>query len=198
MILFAQEILSKNKDRKIVFDVKCSRLLSEAISDDGGIPIMSKTGHSFIKDTLKKESALLGGEMSGHIFFNDRWPGFDDAIYAGSRMLEIVSRLPLKEDIFSKLPKLNSTPEINVETTDDDKFKIVEEFKTLAEFPNSTTIEIDGVRIEFETGWGLLRASNTSPNLVLRFEADSQQNLEDIKDKFKQVLFRIDNNLSKF
>lgn len=136
--------------------------------------------------------------MSGHIFFNDRWPGFDDAIYAGSRMLEIVSRLPLKEDIFSKLPKLNSTPEINVETTDDDKFKIVEEFKTLAEFPNSTTIEIDGVRIEFETGWGLLRASNTSPNLVLRFEADSQQNLEDIKDKFKQVLFRIDNNLSKF
>ena len=198
MILFAQEILSKNKDGKIVFDVKCSKLLSEAISDDGGIPIMSKTGHSFIKDTLKKESALLGGEMSGHIFFNDRWPGFDDAIYAGSRMLEIVSRLPLKEDIFSKLPKLNSTPEINVETTDDDKFKIVEEFKTLAEFPNSTTIEIDGVRIEFETGWGLLRASNTSPNLVLRFEADSQQNLEDIKDKFKQVLFRIDNNLSKF
>ena len=113
-------------------------------------------------------------------------------------MLEIVSRLPLKEDIFSKLPKLNSTPEINVETTDDDKFKIVEEVKTLAEFPNSTTIEIDGVRIEFETGWGLLRASNTSPNLVLRFEADSQQNLEDIKDKFKQVLFRIDSNLSKF
>ena len=198
MILFVQDVLSKNKDRKIVFDVKCSKLLSEAISDNGGIPIMSKTGHSFIKDTLKKESALLGGEMSGHIFFNDRWPGFDDAIYAGSRMLEIISRLPLKEDIFSSLPKLNSTPEINLETTDEDKFKIVEEFRTLAEFPNSTKIEIDGVRIEFETGWGLLRASNTSPNLVLRFEADSQQNLEDIKDKFKQVLFRIDNNLSKF
>ena len=113
-------------------------------------------------------------------------------------MLELISRLPLKEDIFSSLPKLNSTPEINVETTDEDKFKIVEEFRPLGKFPNSTKIEIDGVRIEFETGWGLIRASNTSPNLVLRFEADSLQNLEDIKDKFKQVLFRIDTNLSKF
>ena len=198
MILFAQDVLSKNKDRKIVFDVKCSKLLSEAISDDGGIPIMSKTGHSFIKDTLKKESALLGGEMSGHIFFNDRWPGFDDAIYAGSRMLEIISRLPLKEDIFSKLPKLNSTPEINVETTDDDKFKIVEEFKTLAEFPNSTTIEIDGVRIEFETGWGLIRASNTSPNLVLRFEAESEEDLQLIKNSFKEILKKIDPDFVTF
>lgn len=198
MILFAKDILSKNQDSKIVFDVKCSALLSDAILNNGGIPIMSKTGHSFIKDTLVKESALLGGEMSGHIFFNDKWPGFDDAIYAGARMLEIISKNPKQGDIFSNLPRLNSTPEINVETTDVDKFKIVEEFKTLADFPNSTTIDIDGVRVEFETGWGLLRASNTTPNLVLRFEADSKENLEDIKDNFRQILSKIDHNLSNF
>ena len=136
--------------------------------------------------------------MSGHIFFNDKWPGFDDAIYAGARMLEIISRQSDKEDIFSTLPNLVSTPEINVKTTDEDKFKIVEEFKNLANFPDSTAIKIDGIRIEFESGWGLLRASNTTPNLVLRFEANDKENLENIKNKFKEILSEIDSNLSKF
>ena len=198
MILFSREILANQQNCKIVFDVKCSKLLSDFISKEGGIPIMSKTGHSFIKDTIIKESALLGGEMSGHIFFNDKWPGFDDAIYAGARMLEIISRQSNKEDIFSTLPNLVSTPEINVKTTDEDKFKIVEEFKNLANFPDSRAIKIDGIRIEFESGWGLLRASNTTPNLVLRFEANNKENLENIKNKFKEILSGIDSNLSKF
>ena len=113
-------------------------------------------------------------------------------------MLEIISRQSDKEDIFSTLPNLVSTPEINVKTTDEDKFKIVEEFKNLANFPDSTAIKIDGIRIEFESGWGLLRASNTTPNLVLRFEANDKENLENIKNKFKEILSEIDSNLSKF
>tara|TARA_B100001013_G_scaffold85853_1_gene47127 strand:- start:1022 stop:2389 length:1368 start_codon:yes stop_codon:yes gene_type:complete len=198
MILFSREILANQQNCKIVFDVKCSKLLSDFISKEGGIPIMSRTGHPFIKDTIVKESALLGGEMSGHIFFNDKWPGFDDAIYAGARMLEIISRQSDKEDIFSTLPNLVSTPEINVKTTDKDKFNIVEEFKNLATFPDSRSLKIDGIRIEFDYGWGLLRASNTTPNLVLRFEANNKENLESIKNKFKEVLSEIDSNLSKF
>ena len=159
---------------------------------------MSKTGHSFIKDTIVKEAAPLGGEMSGHIFFNDKWPGFDDAIYAGARMLELISKKSMKEDIFSDLPKLVSTPEINVKTTEERKFKIVKEFKALADFPESTKIELDGIRLEFERGWGLIRASNTTPNLVLRFEADTKQNLESIKNKFRKILTKIEPNLSSF
>ena len=198
MILFSKDILANNQGSKIVFDVKCSKLLSDSISREGGIPIMSKTGHSFIKDTIAKESALLGGEMSGHIFFNDKWPGFDDAIYAGARMLEIISSHSKNDDILSTLPKLACTPEINIKTTDEDKFKIVEKFKTLANFPNSTLIEIDGIRIEFENGWGLLRASNTTPNLVLRFEANNQENLENISNDFREILSKIDSDLAHF
>ena len=198
MILFSKDILANNQGSKIVFDVKCSKLLSNSISREGGIPIMSKTGHSFIKDTIAKESALLGGEMSGHIFFNDKWPGFDDAIYAGARMLEIISSYSKNDDILSTLPKLACTPEINIKTTDDDKFKIVEKFKSLANFPNSTLINIDGIRIEFENGWGLLRASNTTPNLVLRFEANNQENLENISNDFREILSKIDSDLAHF
>ena len=198
LILFSKDILGKNQKSKIVFDVKCSKLLSSSILQEGGIPIMSKTGHSFIKDTIVKEAAPLGGEMSGHIFFNDKWPGFDDAIYAGARMLELISKKSMKEDIFSDLPKLVSTPEINVKTTEERKFKIVKEFKALADFPESTKIELDGIRLEFERGWGLIRASNTTPNLVLRFEADTKQNLESIKNKFRKILTKIEPNLSSF
>ncbi|MCH2264504.1 MAG: phosphomannomutase/phosphoglucomutase [SAR86 cluster bacterium] len=198
MIIFSRSILKKNRDAKIVFDVKCSKLLAEAITESEGIPIMSKTGHSHIKDRIFKENALLGGEMSGHIFFNDKWPGFDDGIYAGARMLEILSKFSQDEDIFSDLPKLVSTPEINIKTTDEEKFHIVEEFIATSNFKNSKSIKIDGVRVEFENGWGLLRASNTSPNLVLRFEANSKEDLESIKDSFRQTLQRIRPNLGRF
>ena len=136
--------------------------------------------------------------MSGHIFFNDRWPGFDDGIYAGARMLEIISNLSENEDVFKGLPKLVSTPEINIESTDDEKFKIVEDFISRANYKDSKSILIDGVRIEFDFGWGLLRASNTSPILVLRFEADTQENLESIKNTFRRTLNDINPNLGSF
>ena len=198
MILFSQSILKKNKYSNIVFDVKCSQLLPKIIKDNGGIPIMSRTGHSFIKEKIKEVSAPLGGEMSGHIFFNDRWPGFDDAIYAGARMMEIISQNPLGKDIFKQLPNLSSTPEINIRVGDNEKFSIVEQFKSLANFPESKITDIDGIRVEFNEGWGLLRASNTSPVLVLRFEAENDERLQEIKNKFKTLLNEIDPNLTDF
>jgi len=198
MVLFSGSILKRNKNAKIVFDVKCSKLLPEAIEKEGGTPVMSKTGHSYIKERMRQENALLGGEMSGHIFFNDRWPGFDDGIYAGVRMLEIISNLSEKEDIFKSLPELVSTSEINLATSDEEKFKIVEDFIAKANYENCTSIFIDGVRIESDTGWGLLRASNTTPNLVLRFEANTKENLELIKNNFKKTLSDINPSLGDF
>ena len=198
MILFSNSILQDHKKGKVVFDVKCSKLLSEAILKKGGTPIMTKTGHSYIKKCIREEKALLGGEMSGHIFFNDRWPGFDDGIYAGARMLEIISNLNENEDVFKNLPKLVSTPEINIESTDDEKFKLVEDFISKADYKDANSVLIDGVRVEFDFGWGLLRASNTSPVLVLRFEADTQENLESIKNIFRRTLNDIKPNLGNF
>ncbi len=198
MILFSNSILQKYKEGKIVFDVKCSKLLSDAILREGGTPIMTKTGHSYIKECIREEKALLGGEMSGHIFFNDRWPGFDDGIYAGARMLEIISNLQENVDVFKNLPELASTPEINIDSTDDEKFRLVEGFISKANFKNAKSVLIDGVRVEFDFGWGLLRASNTSPVLVLRFEADTQENLETIKNIFRETLNEIKPNLGNF
>ena len=197
MILFSQQILKKNPNSKIVFDVKCSKLLEEAILKFKGIPLMSKTGHTFIKSMIRQNGAILGGEMSGHIFFNDRWPGFDDGVYAGARMLEILSESE-GEDIFNALPKLISTPEINLKTTDEEKFIIIDEFKKISNFDEGKIIEIDGIRVEFDDGWGLLRASNTSPVLVLRFEADSSKTLNQIKDRFKDTLYKIEPSLTNF
>ena len=198
MVLFSTSILKRNKNAKIVFDVKCSKILPRTIEEEEGTPIMSKTGHSYIKECMQQENALLGGEMSGHIFFNDRWPGFDDGVYAGARMLEIISNLSEIEDAFKGIPELVSTPEINLATTDEKKFKIVEEFIAKANYANCTSILIDGVRIESDTGWGLLRASNTSPNLVLRFEADTNENLELMKNNFKKTLSEINPSLGDF
>tara|TARA_Y100001970_G_scaffold26962_1_gene32633 strand:+ start:2324 stop:3688 length:1365 start_codon:yes stop_codon:yes gene_type:complete len=197
MIIFSEYILKNNPNSKIVFDVKCSKLLEETILKSGGTPIMSKTGHTFIKTMIRENNAILGGEMSGHIFFNDRWPGFDDGIYAGARMLEILS-YSNGEDIFKALPRLISTPEINIQTTDEDKFFIIDEFKEMSNFKDGKIIDIDGIRVEFDNGWGLLRASNTSPVLVLRFEADSIQTLNTIKERFKEILYKIEPSLTNF
>ena len=197
MILFSEDILKKNPNSRIVFDVKCSKLLEEAILKSKGTPIMSKTGHTFIKSMMREKKAILGGEMSGHIFFNDRWPGFDDGIYAGARMLEILSHSK-DTDIFGSLPKLVSTPEINIESTDEEKFVIIDKFKKLCNFRDGKINDIDGIRVEFEEGWGLLRASNTSPVLVLRFEAQNSESLTDIKEQFKDTLKKIDSSLADF
>ncbi len=197
MILFSRQIIKDKPNAKIVFDVKCSKLLSDEIMKLGGKPLICKTGHTFIKQKIREEEAFLGGEMSGHIFFNDRWPGFDDGIYAGARMLEIIASSE-EENIFDSIPKMFSTPEINVSSTDEEKFRIVEQFKNNYNLENANIIDIDGIRIEFEKGWGLLRASNTSPVLVLRFEAETEVELIKIKNMFLENLKSIKADIEEF
>ena len=197
MILFANQVINESSAAKIVFDVKCSKLLPDEILKLGGEPLICKTGHTFIKQKIRETNAQLGGEMSGHIFFNDRWMGFDDGIYAGARMLEIIASEDTK-DIFSELPNMVSTPELNVPTSDEGKFYLVEEFIKKTDFSNAKIIDIDGIRVEFEKGWGLLRASNTSPVLVLRFEAETEDDLNHIKTIFYENLKRIEPDIENF
>ena len=182
LILFSRQILRQKKGAKIIFDVKCSQALMEDIKKHGGVPIMWKTGHSLIKGKLRQEGALLAGEMSGHMFFADRYYGYDDAIYASCRLLEILSH---SDKAFSQLledvPLYYATPEIRVSCPDEEKFKVVEQVKKYFQ-SRYDTIDLDGVRILFGDGWGLIRASNTQPILVLRFEANTKQRLEQIRE----------------
>ena len=197
MIIFSRQVLESKPNAKIVFDVKCSKLLSDEISSLKGVPLICKTGHTFIKQKIRETDAPLGGEMSGHIFFNDRWPGFDDGIYAGARLLEIIANSE-NINIFSDIPNMVSTPEINIPAADDKKFQIVDKFIRNSVFKDANIVDIDGIRVEFEKGWGLLRASNTSPVLVLRFEAKDDKELKMIKDIFYQGLKVIEPDIIKF
>ena len=196
MILYSRDVLSRIPGAKIIFDVKCSSLLPKDISEHGGEPIMSRTGHSFIKNKLKETDAELGGEMSGHIFFNDRWYGFDDAIYTGARLLEIISKTDKTcAEIFAELPDSVSTPEINIHF--DEQGQQHDAMKVLSnsvDFPGSEINTIDGVRVDYENCWGLVRASNTTPCLVLRFEGNNKEALKSIKNQFKDWLEK--NNIS--
>ncbi len=180
MILFSREIL-KNSSQPIVFEVKCSQTLYDDVKKHGGTPVMWMAGHSLIKNKMKEINAPLGGEMSGHMFFADRYFGYDDAIYASCRMAELLSKTDKKcSELLADIPRMYSTPEIRVDCTDIDKFRIVSEvteyFRGKYEI-----IDVDGVRFMTEGGWGLIRASNTQPVLVLRFEADSPEKLDKIK-----------------
>ena len=197
LILFSKQVIDENPNPKIVFDVKCSQLLTQEIERLKGEPIICKTGHTFIKEKIRETGAKLGGEMSGHIFFNDRWPGFDDGIYAGARMLEIIDKNN-KVNPFTNLPTLISTPEINIASSDDEKFDLVEAFKSKSNFSDATIIDIDGIRVEFKNGWGLLRASNTTPVLVLRFEAKTERDLKDIKALFYENLKNLKKDIPNF
>ncbi len=191
MVVFSRELLKTHKGAKIISEVKASDVLYSEIEKNGGIPIMWKTGHSILKRKIKEEKAILAGEVSGHIFFNDKWFGFDDAVYSGARLLEILSgsNSSLK-DIMNTVPKKFNTPEIRVDTTEEAKFKIVD--KVTAYFRKDyDVIDIDGVRIKFPDGWALVRASNTQPSLVLRYEADSADNLKKIRDIVEPVLHNI-------
>jgi phosphomannomutase/phosphoglucomutase len=188
MVVFSRAILKARPGAAIIGDVKCSRRMYEDIARHGGRPIMWKTGHSLIKSKLKEENAALAGEMSGHMFFNDRYYGFDDAIYASFRLLEIVGREGRGlGEMLSDLPKTFFTPEIRLECPDDRKFEVV---RRAAEYfrANYDTIDIDGARVNFAGGWGLVRASNTQPALVMRFEADDEKTLGDIRATFEQKL----------
>jgi phosphomannomutase/phosphoglucomutase len=192
MILFSRDVIHRNPGAKIVFDVKCSSLLSKDISNQGGRPILSRTGHSFIKAKIKEESALLGGEMSGHIFFKERWYGFDDALYAGARLLEILSsRNESCSEIFSALPDSFNTPEINIHfDKQGDQFDAMEKLKKTANFNEGVLTTIDGIRLDYEDCWGLVRPSNTTPCLVLRFEAETEASLKRIREEFREWLER--------
>ena len=196
MMLLAEDLLRKKSKGSIVFDVKCSTNLEKIIKNFNGTPIMSRTGHSYIKSKIIETNALLGGEMSGHIFFNDDWYGFDDAIYSSLRMIEVLSKNKLKpHEVFNSYPKHFSTPEINLKVPEEVKFKIIDELKTLINSSGYVMIDIDGIRLESENSWGLVRASNTSPNLVLRFEGKTESDLLEIKNYFKEILSKIEFDL---
>jgi len=181
MILFAREILKEKKGATFVGEVKCSQNLFTDIERHGGKAIMWRTGHSLIKEKMKEEKAVLGGEMSGHIFFADRYLGFDDAIYASCRLIEILSRTEKRlSQLLEDLPKTFITPEIRVACADEIKFSVVEKVKEDLR-RDYAIIDVDGVRVKFEDGWGLVRASNTQPVLVLRFEALSEKRLQEIR-----------------
>lgn len=183
LIMFSRDVLKEQKGQKIIFEVKCSQALPEAIEAAGGEPIMWKTGHSLLKKKMKETGATLGGEMSGHLFFADRYHGFDDAIYASARLMELLSRTGKKiSQLLADVPEYHTTPEMRVETaSDEEKFKIA---KKAAQYfkENYEVIDVDGVRILFGDGWGLVRASNTQPVLVLRFEAKTEKRLQEIKE----------------
>ncbi|MFV3370353.1 phosphomannomutase/phosphoglucomutase [Pseudomonas sp. NY15435] len=197
LMLFAKDVVSRNPGADIIFDVKCTRRLISLISGYGGRPVMWKTGHSLIKKKMKETGALLAGEMSGHIFFKERWYGFDDGIYSAARLLEIISLDKRDaERVFSAFPMDISTPEINITVTDEGKFALIEALQARGQWGEANLTTLDGVRVDYPKGWGLVRASNTTPVLVLRFEADSQDELERIKEVFRTQLKAVDPALS--
>ncbi|HSH40772.1 MAG TPA: phosphomannomutase/phosphoglucomutase [Arenicellales bacterium] len=186
MILFARDILEREPGAEIIFDVKCSRNLAKAIREAGGRPVMWRTGHSFIKAKLKESGAALAGEMSGHIFFQERWYGFDDGLYAGARLIELLSRDERSTgEIFEALPDSCNTPELRIEMEEGEHFKFMAELEKTANFSDGKVSTIDGVRVDFDDGFGLVRPSNTTPILVLRFEADSPEALKRIQHIFR-------------
>lgn len=199
LMMFVGNVLQKNPGSTIIYDVKCTRFLAEAIQAAGGKPVMWKTGHSLIKAKIKETNAVLAGEMSGHFFFNDRWDGFDDAIYAGARLLELLSQDESHrtlQTIFDELPKCVSTPELKIAITEDKKQQFITNFAKVVKFEEEVSItKIDGMRVDFHDGWGLIRPSNTTACLVLRFEADNQDALDRIINLFRKYISEVDAEL---
>jgi phosphomannomutase/phosphoglucomutase len=197
LMLFAADVLDRNPGGRIIYDVKCSRFLDTIIRDHGGEPLMWKTGHSFIKAKMKQTGALLAGEMSGHIFFKERWYGFDDGLYAAVRLLELLSKdeRPATR-IFESLPDSVNTPEINISMQEGEPPRFMERLLASAHFEDARVFTIDGLRADFDDGWGLVRASNTTPVLVLRFEADNDAALVRIMAEFRRVMHQVEPALS--
>ena len=197
IILFAQDILARNPGAEIIYDVKCTRLLPAAIEAAGGKATMWRTGHSFIKAKLKETGAALAGEMSGHVFFKERWFGFDDGVYAGARLLEILSKSgQTPQQVFDAIPNSINTPELRIEFDEGEHYAFMEELTEVAVFKDAEVSTIDGVRADYVDGFGLIRPSNTTPILVLRFEADSEAALTRIQSDFKQQILQIDSELA--
>ena len=192
IMLFAQDVLAHRPGGEIIFDVKCTRLLAPWIRQHGGRPTMWRTGHSLIKAKLKETNAPFAGEMSGHLFFNDRWPGFDDGLYAGARLLELLARHADPSRVLNALPAAINTPELQLKTADGENFSLVERLRKEGKFEGAQEIiTIDGVRVEYADGFGLARPSNTTPVVVMRFEGDSTDALERIQRDFGAQILKI-------
>lgn len=193
MMFFAKDVLNRCPGTDIVYDIKCSNKLGAFISQQGGRPVAWKSGHSLIKTKMLELGATFGGEMSGHLVFNERWYGFDDGLYAGARLLELLSTDNRSvSEIFQDYPIGLITPEYHIQTSDQAKFELVAKLKELLTSPAATITEIDGVRVDYDTGWGLVRASNTTPTLTLRFEGDDQDTLTMIMEQFKDAITQVD------
>ncbi len=189
LMLFAADVLARNPGGRIIFDVKCTRNLATWIERHGGEPIMWKTGHSFIKGKLKETNALLAGEMSGHIFFKERWYGFDDGLYAGARLLELLSKSSDIDATLHALPDSVSTPELHIKLKEGENYELIAQLQRTARFDNpERIITTDGLRVEYKDGFGLARSSNTMPIIVLRFEADNLAALKHIQNDFRRVI----------
>jgi phosphomannomutase/phosphoglucomutase len=189
MMLFAKDVLSRNPGGQIIYDVKCTRNLATWVKQHGGEPLMWKTGHSLVKAKLKETGAPLAGEMSGHIFFKDRWFGFDDGLYTAARLLEILSKEKDPSKTLNELPNAICTPELQLACAEGEPFALLDSIRANAKFPTSQSINtIDGVRVEYADGFGLARPSNTTPVVVMRFEADSEEAIKRIQAEFKAVL----------
>ena len=188
LMLLARDVLSRNRGATVIFDVKCSQRLAPAIRQAGGVPMMYKTGHSLIKAKMKEIGAPIAGEMSGHIFFGERWYGFDDATYTAARVLEILSRSADPSAVLNRLPTSHSTPELNVPCAEGEPKRVVEAMQKAASFPGAEINTIDGVRADWPDGFGLCRASNTTPVLVLRFEGHTRKALQRIEADFMAAL----------
>jgi phosphomannomutase/phosphoglucomutase len=193
MMLYAKDVLSRNPGALILFDIKCSRHLAQYISKHGGQPLMWKTGHSLIKRKMKETGALLAGEMSGHIFFKERWFGFDDALYTAARLLEaLAADRRSVASVFQALPDAVSTPELRVDLPEGAQTVFMARLMDLANLQGAALNTIDGLRADFEDGWGLVRASNTTPSLILRFEANTEAALSRIKEEFRALMRKVD------
>jgi len=189
LMLFARDVLRREPGSTIIFDVKCSRHVAREIKHAGGKPVMWQTGHSLIKAKLAESGAPLAGEMSGHIFFKERWFGFDDGLYAGARLLEILSAHEDPSAELEALPQDISTPEIKMEMKEGQAHALISRLQAEGQFPTATSLStIDGVRAEYKNGFGLARASNTTPVVVLRFEGDTQEDLDEIRDEFRAAI----------
>jgi phosphomannomutase/phosphoglucomutase len=192
LMLFAKEVLSRHPGAPILYDVKCSRHVAEVVRAAGGVPMMGKTGHSLVKAKMRETGAPLGGEMSGHVFFKDRWYGFDDGLYAGARLLELLSREVDPNKILNALPQSMSTPELQIEVGEGENHALVARLQSETTFAGSReVITTDGVRVEYNDGFGLVRASNTTPVLVLRFEAENQAALTRIQQELGRAILAV-------
>jgi len=196
MMLYSADVLKRKPGAQIIFDIKSTSNLKSYIENLGGEPLMWKTGHSFIKAKMKETGAELAGEMSGHIFFKERWFGFDDGLYGAARMLEIVSQFDEPSSaIFERLPDSVNTPELQVNFEEGEHYTFMDAFIAQSDFEGADTVTIDGIRVNYPDGWGLIRPSNTTPCLVLRFEANDEATLKDIQNTFREKMLAVNNNL---